>query len=107
MGTTPVLVLPMGHIVEQGREYIARGWCFLEFCLALSFGNIANMEIHNPVKRLRDEVSRLQGDTVEGFTEAFRGRHFTQSGDIANMEIHNPVKRLCDEVSRLQGDTVD
>eukprot|EP00959_Pyramimonas_sp_CCMP1952_P394706 8269849-Pyramimonas_sp.AAC.1 len=55
IGKTQVIVLPMDTAVEKGREYISRGWCFLEFCLSMSFGNIANAGIHEPVRRLIDE----------------------------------------------------
>ncbi|CAK0825294.1 unnamed protein product [Prorocentrum cordatum] len=81
IGKTPVIVLPMDGAVERGREYISRGWCFLEFCLAMSFDNIANAEIHEPARRLVDDVKRLDGHTVDGFREAFKSKHFTNNGD--------------------------
>ena len=81
VGKTGVIVLPVDDLVEQGREYISRGWCFLEFCLAMSFHNIANAGVHEPVQRLFDRVEELHGDTVEGFREAFKGTQFTNKGD--------------------------
>ena len=80
-GCVPVVVLPMEECTEPGKGYISRGWCFLEFCLALSFGNLANAEVHAPVAALEAEVRGLRGDTVEGFRHAFANTHFTQSGD--------------------------
>merc|ERR1719189_2788659 len=81
IGKIPVVVLPMEKVVEEGREYISRGWCLLEFCLALSFDNIANAEIHPPVSRLIDEMKAYRADTVEGFRAVFEHAHFTESGD--------------------------
>merc|ERR1711920_427902 len=81
VGATPVIVLPMDGAVDEGREYISRGWCFLEFCLALSFGNVANAHIHPPVQHLVDGVKARRGDTVEGFRSAFALTHFTNKGD--------------------------
>ncbi|CAK0843226.1 unnamed protein product [Prorocentrum cordatum] len=81
VGRTPVIVLPMEDLVETGREYISRGWCFLEFCLAMSFDNIANAEVHEPVRRLIGDVKNMKGDTVHGFREAFKTTHFTSKGD--------------------------
>ena len=81
IGKTRVIVLPADDLVEEGREYISRGWCFLEFCLAMSFHNIANAGVNEPVQRLIDRVEELHGDTVEGFREAFKGTYFTNKGD--------------------------
>ncbi|CAK0882362.1 unnamed protein product, partial [Prorocentrum cordatum] len=81
VGKTPVIVLPMGSSVETGREYISRGWCFLEFCLSMSFDNIANADIHYPVRCLMADVKNMKGDTVDGFREAFKSTHFTNKGD--------------------------
>eukprot|EP00959_Pyramimonas_sp_CCMP1952_P410088 8594920-Pyramimonas_sp.AAC.1 len=64
VGSTPVVVLPMEEEVERGREYISRGWCLLEFSLALSFGNIANAEVHPEVRRLSESVTAMKGNTV-------------------------------------------
>ncbi|CAK0897044.1 unnamed protein product [Prorocentrum cordatum] len=81
VGKTPVIVLPMDNLVETGKEYISRGWCFLEFCLAMSFDNIANAEVHEPVRRLIVDVRNMKGDTVHGFRKAFKSTHFTNKGD--------------------------
>ncbi|CAK0883331.1 unnamed protein product, partial [Prorocentrum cordatum] len=81
VGSTPVVVLPMEEEVERGREYISRGWCLLEFSLALSFGNIANAEVHPEVRRLSESVTAMKGNTVAGFRKTFKSTHFTNSGD--------------------------
>merc|ERR1711966_278164 len=81
MGGTPVIVLPMDDAVSEGTEYISRGWCFFEFCLAFSFGNIINADILPTVRRLYDHVSELQADTAEGFRQGFKETHFTCKGD--------------------------
>ncbi|CAK0897295.1 unnamed protein product, partial [Prorocentrum cordatum] len=80
-GSIRVIVLPMDSSVEAGREYIKRGWCFLEFCLALSFGNICNAEIAEPVALLAEEVKSKRANTVDGFRSAFQHTHFTNKGD--------------------------
>ena len=81
IGKTPVIVLPMNGDVDIGREYISRGWCLLEFCLSMSFDNIANAGIHEPVRSLMKQMKDLKGDTVDGFREAFKTAHFTSKGD--------------------------
>ena len=49
--------------------------------LAMSFHNIANAGVHDPMQRLIDRVEELRGDTVEGFREAFKDTHITNKGD--------------------------
>jgi hypothetical protein len=80
-GSTPVIVLPMDECTTADRRYISRGWCFLEICLALSFGNIVNVELHPPVKLLVEDAIEKEADTVDGFREAFQHTGFTYSGD--------------------------
>ncbi|CAK0883545.1 unnamed protein product [Prorocentrum cordatum] len=92
IGKTRVIVLPMGSAVERGREYISRGWCFLEFCLAMSFGNIANAEIHEPVRRLVEDVQAKDGDTIDGF--ARRSRAHT-SPTRATLTSSLDFSRIC------------
>lgn len=95
MATVPVIVLPMDGHTEEGKSYIRRGWCFLEFCLAYSFGNVANEECHESVKHLCDEIRDSRADTEDGFREAFKGTHFTQSGDESVVLRHfaNTISR--------------
>ena len=81
IGKTNVIVLPMDGDVDTGREYISRGWCLLEFCLSMSFDNISNAEIHQPVRRLMEYVEGMDAHKVEGFREAFKKTHFTNKGD--------------------------
>lgn len=81
VGKTPVIVLPMDGVVEKGREYMSRGWCLLEFCLAMSFENIGNAGIHEPVRRQMVDTKYMNGDTVDGFRRAFAKSHFTKRGD--------------------------
>jgi hypothetical protein len=77
----PVIVLPMENEVDDGRDYISRGWCFFEFCLALSFGTIANAHIYPEVQRLQEMVADMGGNTIEGFRKEFKNTHFTNRGD--------------------------
>ncbi|CAK0792697.1 unnamed protein product [Prorocentrum cordatum] len=77
--SVPVVVLPMEGLSE--RSYIDRGWCYLEFCLALSFGIICNEEIHVSVKRLCREAYVQQANTVDGFRQCFESTTFTHNGD--------------------------
>merc|ERR1740121_327507 len=81
MAAVPVIVLPMDGHMEDGKEYIRRGWCFLEFCLAFSFENVANEKFSSSVKNICDQVRDLKADTEEGFRKAFKDTQFTQSGD--------------------------
>ena len=97
IGKTRVIVLPVDDLVEEGREYISRGWCFLEFCLATSFQNIANAGMHEPVQRLIYRVKELHGDTVEGFREAFKDTQFTNRGD------ESVVLRLFENTLKKEG----
>jgi len=83
MSNTPVIVLPMNDEVAAGKEYLSRGWCFFEFCLAFSFGNIANAGIDPAVDKMCKKVAELRADTVEGFRNGFRMTHFTSKGDAA------------------------
>ena len=83
VGGIPVIVLPAGGSTAQGHDYLSRGWCFLEFCLAFSFGNIANAEIDPAVETLCDTVRDLKADTVEGFHKTFKRTRFTCGGDDA------------------------
>ncbi|CAK0886750.1 unnamed protein product, partial [Prorocentrum cordatum] len=78
----PVIVLPMDDaFADANFQYISRGWCFFEFSLAFSFGNIANAEIHIPVGQMIKKAAELNLDTVEGFKEGFKSTHFTSKGD--------------------------
>ncbi|CAK0897524.1 unnamed protein product [Prorocentrum cordatum] len=78
-----VIVLPMSGRLAAGQDYMSRGWCFLEFCLAYSFGNIGNREVDPDVERLCGIASDLKANTVKGFRKAFQRTHFTCSGDEA------------------------
>jgi len=62
-------------------DYISRGWCFLEFCLALAFSNIVNIAVHEGVKKLCDDVKAVGALTEEGFRIEFEKKHFTYKGD--------------------------
>jgi hypothetical protein len=77
----PVIVLPMENEVDAGREYISRGWCFFEFCVALSFGTLANDHIYPEVQRLQEIVEDMGGNTIEGFRKGFKKTYFTNRGD--------------------------
>ncbi|CAK0808118.1 unnamed protein product [Prorocentrum cordatum] len=77
--SVPVVVLPMEGLSE--RAYIDRGWCYLEFCLALSFGIICNEEIHVSVKKLCKKAYVQQANTVDGFMQCFESKTFTYNGD--------------------------
>lgn len=81
IANVPVIILPMENEVDAGRDYISRGWCFLEYSLALSFGTIANAEFSPEVQRLKDIVVDMDVTTIEGFRSAFKKTHFTHSGD--------------------------
>merc|ERR1740121_1717822 len=80
-GCTPVIVLPMEECIPADRSYISRGWCFLEFSLALSFNNIVNADLIPYVRVLCDGALEEETDTVQGFREAFAHKHFTYDGD--------------------------
>merc|ERR1719188_452200 len=82
VGNTPVIVLPMENECAAGsRNYFSRGWCFLEFSLALSFENIANAGIHARARELCDLAKREGSHTVSGFREALRRKSFTYNKD--------------------------
>ncbi|CAK0904973.1 unnamed protein product [Prorocentrum cordatum] len=99
MGNTPVIVLPMDDEVAAGTAYFSRGWCFFEFALAFSFGNIANAEIHPPVDQMRKRAADLKLDTVDGFKEGFQATHFTNKGDeevvvkLFEQTLHEKARR--------------
>ncbi|CAK0846678.1 unnamed protein product [Prorocentrum cordatum] len=78
--SVPVIVLPMEGLCLE-KPYIDRGWCYFEFCLALSFGIICNEEIHVSVKRLCREAFVQQANTVGGFRQCFGCKMFTYNGD--------------------------
>lgn len=104
VGAIPVIVLPVFYARRISRdssakqslstdsstslskhlmsnEYLSRGWCFLEVCLAFAYGNIANAGTDPAVRNLIYAVKRLNADSVEGFREAFKRTHFTCQGD--------------------------
>ncbi|CAK0809343.1 unnamed protein product, partial [Prorocentrum cordatum] len=83
MSNTPVIMFPMDGEVAAGSEYPSRGWCFFEFCLALSFGNIANAAIHPPVGQMCRKGASLRVDTVECFRKGFRTTRFASKDDAA------------------------
>ncbi|CAK0833652.1 unnamed protein product [Prorocentrum cordatum] len=83
MSNAAVIVLPMDDEVAAGEDYFSRGWCFFEFCIAFSFGNIANASIHPPVETLCRKAAELKVDMVEGFQQGFRATRFTSKGDRA------------------------
>ena len=82
MGQTPVIILPVDGHIGTGKQYMARGWCFLELCLAVSFANVINSDLDPTVKLLCERVRDQEAHTVEGFHVAFQYKHFTESGDI-------------------------
>lgn len=81
VSSTPVIVLPMEEYTDDDRSYISRGWCLLEFCLALIFGNIANADVLSEVSELRGSAYSQRAHTVEGFRQAFGHSSFTSKGD--------------------------
>ncbi|CAK0849703.1 unnamed protein product [Prorocentrum cordatum] len=97
---TPVIVLPMDECVPAGMEYISRGWCFLELCIAHSFGNIANADMCD-VKLLCEKVRSEGCNTVEGFEVAFLDKRFTYAGDgdivlrLFEKTVNRKAKLLC------------
>mmetsp|Transcript_128579 Transcript_128579/g.344961 ORF Transcript_128579/g.344961 Transcript_128579/m.344961 type:complete len:90 (-) Transcript_128579:203-472(-) len=73
----------MSGRMAAGQDYMSRGWCLLEFCLACSFGSVDNREVDPDVERLCGIASDLKANTVKGFRKAFQRTHFTCSGDEA------------------------
>ncbi|CAK0802715.1 unnamed protein product, partial [Prorocentrum cordatum] len=97
MGNTPVIVLPMDDEVAADTGYFSRGWCFFEFALAFSFGNIANAEVHAPLWKMRKRAADLKLDTVDGFHGGFNATHFTNKGDrtvVFNLFKQTLIKRV-------------
>lgn len=81
VGKTPVIVLPMDELLPSGQTYITRGWCFFEFCLAVSFGNVVKCKNIGEVEILAKQVKDKEAFQPAGFREAFKATRFTQKGD--------------------------
>ncbi|CAK0901853.1 unnamed protein product [Prorocentrum cordatum] len=81
--STAVILLPMDDEVTADKEYLSRGWCFFEFCIAFSSGNLANASVLPPEEQMCKKVAELKADTVEGFHKGFRATQFTSNGDRA------------------------
>lgn len=80
-GSIPVIVLagPFEELQSE-LQYVDKGWCFFEFCLALGFDNIVNVK-NNEVSKLIHHADQGEWTTVAGFTDEFEKKTFTDKGD--------------------------